>query len=169
MPLSNALDSTTSLTARFSFAVFSMYGGHVARADAEGRLAARVGGPDHRVAAGGQDERDAGVVHQRVGRRRSTACSTHWMQCSGAPAATAASRTTRAAATDDSCALGWNAKTIGLRVLSAMSDLKIVVEVGLVTGVTPQMTPTGSAISVMPVSSSSRDDADGLEVRPSSW
>ena len=43
---------------------------------------------------------------------------------------------------------------IGLRVFSAMSDLKIAVEVGLVTGVTPQMTPTGSAISVMPVSSS---------------
>ena len=32
--------------------------------------------------------------------------------------------------------------------------MKIVVEVGLVTGVTPAMTPTGSAISVIPVSSS---------------
>ena len=81
-------------------------------------------------------------------------CSTHWMQSLGAPAATAASRTTRAAATDELCALGWNAKMIGLRVLSAMSALKIVVDVGLVTGVTPQITPTGSAISVMPVSSS---------------
>src|SRR3954467_15755513 len=80
--------------------------------------------------------------------------STHWMQCSGAPAATAASRTTRAAATDEACALGGNAKTIGLRVLSAISDLKMVVDVGFVTGVTSQMTPTGSAISVMPVSSS---------------
>jgi len=80
--------------------------------------------------------------------------STHWMQCSGAPAATAASRTTRAAATEDSCADGWNAKMIGLRVFRAMSDLKMAVEVGFVTGVTPQMTPTGSAISVMPVMSS---------------
>src|SRR6478609_9160707 len=80
--------------------------------------------------------------------------STHWMQSLGAPAATAASRTTRAAATDELCALGWNAKMFGLRVLRAMSDLKIVVGVGLVTGDKPQMTQTGSAISVMPVSSS---------------
>jgi hypothetical protein len=43
---------------------------------------------------------------------------------------------------------------IGLRVLSASSALKIVVEVGLVTGVTPQITPTGSAISTMPLMSS---------------
>ena len=43
---------------------------------------------------------------------------------------------------------------IGLRVFSAMSDLKIAVEVGLVTGVIAQMTPTGSAISVMPLISS---------------
>ncbi len=80
--------------------------------------------------------------------------STHWTQCSGAPAATAASRTIRAAATEDSWAPGWNAKMIGLRVFRAMSDLKIAVEVGLVTGVTPQITPTGSAISTMPCRSS---------------
>jgi hypothetical protein len=43
---------------------------------------------------------------------------------------------------------------MGLRVFSASSDLKIAVEVGFVTGVSAQMTPTGSAISVMPVSSS---------------
>lgn len=79
---------------------------------------------------------------------------THWMQFLGAPAAMAASRTTLAAATEQPCAEGWKPKTIGLRVLSAMSALKIAVEVGLVTGVTPQMTPTGSAISVMPVISS---------------
>ncbi len=81
-------------------------------------------------------------------------CSTHWMQCSGAPAAIAASRTIRAAATDDSWAEGWKAKMIGLRVFSAISDLKIAVDVGLVTGVTPQTTPTGSAISTMPCRSS---------------
>ena len=80
--------------------------------------------------------------------------SIHWMQCSGAPAATAASRTTRAAATEHSWAAGWNPKTIGLRVFSARSALKIVVDVGFVTGVTAQTTPTGSAISVMPLSSS---------------
>src|SRR4029079_18196796 len=76
--------------------------------------------------------------------------STHWMQFSGAPAAIAASRTILAAATDDSWALGWKPKMIGLRVLMAMSDLKIAVDVGLVTGVMPAITPTGSAISVMP-------------------
>ena len=61
--------------------------------------------------------------------------SIHWMQCSGAPAATAASRTMRAASTLHRCAAGWKAKMIGLRVFSAISALKIVVEVGLVTGV----------------------------------
>jgi len=44
---------------------------------------------------------------------------------------------------------------IGFRVLSAMSDLKIAVEVGFVTGVAPQTTPTGPAISVLPVIGSS--------------
>ena len=81
-------------------------------------------------------------------------CSIHWMQCSGAPAATAASRTTRAACAEHCCAAGWKPNTIGFRVFRASRLLKIVVEVGLVTGVTPAMTPTGSAISVIPVSSS---------------
>ena len=76
------------------------------------------------------------------------------MQCSGAPAAMAASRTTRAASAEDRCAAGWKAKMIGLRVFSAIRLLKIAVEVGLVTGVIPQITPTGSAISTIPFSSS---------------
>src|SRR5574340_90640 len=80
---------------------------------------------------------------------------THWIQFSGAPAATAASSTICAAAADDCCADGWKAKMIGLRVLIAIIDLKIVVDVGLVVGVTPQITPTGSAISTMPASLSS--------------
>ena len=41
--------------------------GHVAGAHAEGGLAAGVGGPHHRVAAGGQDGGDVGVVHQLAG------------------------------------------------------------------------------------------------------
>ena len=80
--------------------------------------------------------------------------SIHWMQFSGAPAAIAASRTIFAAATEHFWAAGWKPKTMGLRVFSAMSDLKMAVEVGLVTGVSAQMTPTGSAISVIPVISS---------------
>ena len=63
------------------------------------------------------------------------------------------------------CAAGWKANTIGLRVFSAISDLKIVVEVGLVTGVTPQTTPTGSAISVMPLRSSREMTPTVLQLR----
>ena len=44
---------------------------------------------------------------------------------------------------------------IELRVLRAMRALKMVVEVGLVVGTIPQTTPTGSAISVIPVNGSS--------------
>lgn len=80
--------------------------------------------------------------------------SIHWTQCSGAPAATAASRTILAASALQRWAAGWNANTMGLRVFNASRALKIVVEVGLVTGVTPQTTPTGSAISTMPLISS---------------
>ena len=83
-------------------------------------------------------------------------CSIHCTQFSGAPASIAASRTIFAAATDDFWAPGWKPNTIGQRVLSASSDLKMAVEVGLVTGVTPATTPTGSATSSMPMTSSSR-------------
>src|SRR5665647_3921588 len=71
--------------------------------------------------------------------------STHCTQCSGAPAATAASRTILAAAIEHSRALGWKPKMIGLRVLIAMSDLKIAVDVGLVTGVIPCLLYTSDA------------------------
>ncbi len=77
-------------------------------------------------------------------------CSIHCTQFSGAPAAMAASRTIRAASAEHFCADGWKAKTIGLRVFKAIIALKIVVDVGLVVGVTPQTTPTGSAISIKP-------------------
>jgi hypothetical protein len=86
------------------------------------------------------------------------------MQFSGAPAATAASRITIAAALEDSWAFGWKAKMIGFRVLMQIKDLKMTVEVGLVTGVMPQTTPTGSAISVMPFDRVFLDDAHGLGV-----
>ncbi len=42
--------------------------GHVAGADAERRLAAGVGALDHAGAAGGQNHRNAGMVHQSAGR-----------------------------------------------------------------------------------------------------
>ena len=39
---------------------------------------------------------------------------------------------------------------MGLRALAQIRDLNMVVEVGLVTGVTPATTPTGSATSTYP-------------------
>ena len=44
---------------------------------------------------------------------------------------------------------------IGFLVFNASKLLKIAVEVGLVTGVKPATTPTGSATSVIPVTGSS--------------
>ena len=69
---------------------------------------------------------------------------------SGAPAATAASRTMRAASQVHFFALGCGLKMIAFLVLSAISDLKIAVLVGFVVGMIPQMTPFGSAIFSMP-------------------
>ena len=44
---------------------------------------------------------------------------------------------------------------IAFLVFKAINDLKITVEVGFVVGMIPQITPTGSAISVTPVIGSS--------------
>ena len=68
------------------------------------------------------------------------------MMSGGAPAATAASKTIFAAAIVHSLVRGWGEKMIPLRVFKAIRDLKIVVEVGLVTGTIPAKSPTGSAI-----------------------
>ena len=46
---------------------------------------------------------------------------------------------------------GWNPKIIGFLVLAQIKALKMTVEVGFVTGVTPAITPKGSAISVTPL------------------
>ena len=45
------------------------------------------------------------------------------------------------------CADGWNPNIITFLVFAAIIDLNIVVDVGFVTGVTPAIIPTGSAIS----------------------
>ncbi len=70
----------------------------------------------------------------------------HAMMSSGAPALTAASRTTIAASYVHFFARGCGLMMMPLRVLSAMRVLKIAVEVGFVVGMTAPMTPTGSAI-----------------------
>lgn len=76
----------------------------------------------------------------------SVGCSSHAISPLGAPAASAASRTMRAASMVLFTARGWGEKTIALRVSRQMSALKIAVDPGLVVGTTPQMTPIGSAI-----------------------
>ncbi len=73
---------------------------------------------------------------------------------SGAPALTAASRTTFAASIVLFFALGCGEKIRPLRVLRARSDLNIAVDVGLVVGITAAITPIGSAIFVIPKASS---------------
>ena len=72
------------------------------------------------------------------------------MMSAGAPAATAASSTTLAAAQVDFRALGWGLKTMPLRVFRLMRALKMAVEVGLVVGTMPQIRPMGSAMVMMP-------------------
>ena len=74
---------------------------------------------------------------------------------SGAPAFTAASRTTLAAAMVQFLARGCGEMMIALRVFKAISVLKIAVEVGLVVGITAAIRPIGSAIFLMPYSLSS--------------
>ena len=63
--------------------------------------------------------------------------STQEMTSGGAPAATAASRTMRAAAIVHLAARGWGQSTKALRVLRVRRALKIAVEVGLVVGTIP--------------------------------
>ncbi|OQA07687.1 MAG: hypothetical protein BWY65_01787 [Firmicutes bacterium ADurb.Bin373] len=81
-------------------------------------------------------------------------CSIQLMQFSGAPAFVAASSIIFAAAALHRCAPGWKLKIIGFLVFIEIRDLNIVVEVGLVTGVIPAITPTGSATSSYSSSSS---------------
>ena len=68
----------------------------------------------------------------------------------GAPAATAASSTTLAAAMVEAFALGCGLMMMPLRVFSEMRVLKMAVEVGLVVGMTAAMRPSGSAIFLTP-------------------
>ena len=69
---------------------------------------------------------------------------------SGAPAFTAASSTTLAAAMVHFLARGWGLMIMPLRVFRAKRVLKMAVEVGLVVGITAAITPMGSATFRMP-------------------
>ena len=74
------------------------------------------------------------------------------MQSFGAPALTAASLNILAASVLHFWLDGWNPNIITFLVFADIIDLNIVVEVGFVTGVTPAIIPTGSAISTYPSS-----------------
>ena len=72
------------------------------------------------------------------------------MMPSGAPAATAASRTVFAAAIVLFFARGCGEMMMALRVFKQIRVLKIAVDVGLVVGMTAAMRPIGSATFLMP-------------------
>ena len=70
---------------------------------------------------------------------------------SGAPAFTAASRTTLAAAIVDALAAGCGLMMIAFLVFKQISVLKIAVDVGFVVGITAATSPIGSAIFLIPI------------------
>ena len=76
--------------------------------------------------------------------------SIHPMMPSGAPAFTAASRTTLAASIVLPFARGCGLMMIAFLVFNAISVLKIAVEVGFVVGITAAIRPIGSAIFLIP-------------------
>ena len=81
--------------------------------------------------------------------------SIHPMIPSGAPAFTAASRTTFAAAIVQAFALGWGLIMMAFLVFRQISVLKIAVEVGFVVGITAATSPIGSATFFIPYAVSS--------------
>ena len=74
---------------------------------------------------------------------------------SGAPALTAASKTTFAAAIVDAFARGCGLMIIAFLVFNAINVLKIAVDVGLVVGITAAIKPIGSATFLIPYALSS--------------
>ena len=82
--------------------------------------------------------------------------STTWMTPSGAPAATAASASVRAASAEHSRASGCGLTTTALRVMRASSDLTNTVATGLVDGVSASTTPAGRGISTIRAAGSTR-------------
>ncbi len=69
----------------------------------------------------------------------------------GAPASTAASKITFAAAIVDFVARGCGENTIPFLVFKQSNDLNIAVDVGFVVGTIPAITPKGSATILVPL------------------
>jgi hypothetical protein len=65
----------------------------------------------------------------------------------GIPARSPASAMMRTVSTQHFAADGWGATMMPLRALTAISTLKMAVEVGLVLGVSAATTPIGQAMS----------------------
>ena len=76
--------------------------------------------------------------------------SIHAIIPSGAPAFTAASKTIFAASIVDFLALGCGLIIIPFLVFNEINVLNIAVDVGFVVGITAAITPTGSAIFLIP-------------------
>ena len=82
-------------------------------------------------------------------------CSIQPIMSFGAPALTASSSIMRAVSTVHFLARGCGEKIMPLRVFRASRVLKMVVDVGLVVGIMPAITPMGSPTFIMPFSGSS--------------
>mmetsp|Transcript_39773 Transcript_39773/g.78398 ORF Transcript_39773/g.78398 Transcript_39773/m.78398 type:complete len:217 (-) Transcript_39773:471-1121(-) len=149
IPLSNVFEMSTELMAIFRSAVSSIRTGVFPAptpiAGFPDEYAARTipGPPVARI-------RLIFGCRIRAADRAAEGVVTHVTMPSGAPAFTAASCTILHASAVHFFALGWGQKMMPLRVLSARRDLKIAVEVGLVVGVTPATSPTGSATLMNP-------------------
>ena len=153
-------DGTMSLTARMSLKFLSMYAGALPAPTPKAGLPqvyAALTMPLPPVPGSWQPRDDSSA---RSGASME-GCSIHCMQFLGAPASSAASRMTMAAASEHSWACGGSRRRLVLcgQVRSGLEDGG---GGGLMTGVTPPTTPTGSAISLIPMTSSLTDDTDGL-------
>ena len=143
MPLSKVLEWMIELTASLTSAVESMMAGVLPgptpRAGLPEEYAAwTMPGPP--VARMMSAERMSSLVSSRDG------WAIQSMMPSGAPAATAASRTMRAASMVQALARGCGLMMMALRVFRQMSVLKMAVDVGLVVGMTAATMPMGSAM-----------------------
>ena len=151
MPLSKVLEWMIELTARVTSAVSSMTAGVLPAPTPRAGLPeeyAALTMPGPPVARMISALRMTSLVSSREGT------SIQAMMPLGAPAATAASSTTFAAAMVLFLARGWGLITMPLRVFRQIRVLKIAVEVGLVVGMTAATTPMGSAIFWMPATES---------------
>ncbi len=150
MPLSNVLEWMMELTATHTSAESSMMAGVLPaptpRAGLPEEYAALTmpGPPVARMMS-------ASFIAMFVSSR--DGISIQEMMSSGAPAATAASSTTFAAAMVDFFARGCGEMMMPLRVFRQISVLKIAVDVGFVVGITAATTPMGSATFIMPYAS----------------